>query len=258
MKTEISIERLDGQIISAIYGKPPEWQKNDAPLIILVHGFPKNQSKTSNFFGLLADIIREQGYGTLEFDFVHCAGDNPPTQNFTLDSAQQDMLSLFAWARENGYQNLAFIAEGFGAPVTFINLPENARFCILCWPVFDLSYVRNGQFKADEHAAHLQEHGYLDHRGFHIGQAFLDELDSFDLIPFLENAHTPTLILHGKEDVEIPPSHLDVAYEHLDTPRLEVTLFDDGEYGLADSNHRKACLHYIKEFVRIHGIDTHG
>ena len=254
MKKNIRIERPDGEIVHAIHGASPKNRDRNMPLVILVHGFPKNQSKTSNFLGLLADMVEDQGCDTLQFDFVHCAGDLPQTENFTLASAQSDMRAVFAWAEKQGYENLAFIAEGFGAPVTFMSLPEQTRFCVLCWPVFDLPYVRTGQFKADNHTAHIETYGYLKHKGIGVGHDFLEELDSVDLIPYLEDARAPILVLHGEKDRVIPIAHLDIAREYLGVPRLEITTFDDGEYGLDQANHRRTCLHHIATFMKRYAL----
>lgn len=250
MSKSILIERKDGEIITADYQQPDVGKrKENAPLVIMAHGFPKNQSKEVNFFGLIAEIISDMGFSSLIFDYTGSVNVSPEEDKFSFDGAKQDLDTIFAWAGKREYTSLAFIGEGLGAPIIFMNLPENAIFTILCWPVFDLSYVYSTQFKADEHKEELDKNGYFDFNGALVGSGLLDELQNTDLTPYLHEADVPTMVLHGVEDKVIPITHLDVARKDLMVPRLNITSFDDGEYGLTQANHRKVSIHYITEFI---------
>ncbi len=248
----ILIERSDGEIINAHHRKPKDKDSTIPVLIIMLHGFPKNQRAGNNFYGLLAETYAEIGFPTLQFDFTRCESANANTEEFTLSSAAEDMQTIFTWAEQEGYQHLAFIAEGLGASVLYANLPEAARFCILCWPALDLKRIRDEQFKADQHTAQIEADGYLTYNDLNVGKDILDELANYDLIADLHKAHAPTLILQGEKDTVITAEHLDIAREHLMAPRVDITTFDDGEHGLTKSNHRKACLHLIQDFSRRH------
>ncbi len=250
--TPILIERTDGEIINAHHRKPKTDENSTPVLIIMLHGFHKNQKAGNNFYGLLAETYADIGFPTLQFDFIGCEGNNAETQSFSLSSAAQDMQTVISWAEQEGYKHLAFIAEGLGSAILFANLPKLARFCVLCWPALDLPRLRDEQFQAEQHATQTETDGFLTYNGLKIGRDILDELKDYDLISDLHKAHAPTLILQGEKDTVITSEHLDIVREHLMAPRVDITTFDDGEHGLIKSNHRKACLHLIQDFSRRH------
>ena len=255
MKHNILIERDDGEYIRALH-KPASKEATivhgDPHLVILVHGFPKYQQQDNQIFDLLAETLHSLGWCSLQFDFTHCGESDLYTQKFSLASAIQDLEAVFNWAEEENYHSFGFIGEGLAAPILYMAQPENTKYNILYWPVFDLPLVNNSQFKVDQHKDQLEKNGYLNHDGLLVGQDFINELNKTVLMPYLEAVKAPTLILHGVNDDVIPITHLDVAREHLKGRRISLTTFDDGGYGLDKENHREACLHHTREFIEIY------
>jgi len=250
MGKKIQIERKDGKTIHADLTQPPTGEsKAEAPLVIVVNGFPKHKAEGLPFTTLLIEVMKNLGLSSLEFEFTGSQTTNPDEDQFTLASAAADMESVFSWVEENEYKRVAFIAEGLGAPITFLNLPENATFSILCWPAFNFQTAWHDQFQGFANQEEMDKKGYSDLDGIIIGAEFMNELQNTDLIPFYHKAHTPTLILHGIEDKVVPISHLDIARDDLIVPHLVITSFDGGENGLPDDTHRKTSIHHVTEFV---------
>ena len=250
MGKNILIEREDGKLISANLTQPGTGEsKNESPLLIMAPGFPKQQGEGMNFFSLLVEIIKKLGLSSLQFDYAGSVNAGPEEDKFTLESAAIDFKNILEWAEENEYQKVAFVAEGLGAPLIFMNLPKNALFSILCWPAFDFKYVHDTQFKAEAHKETLEKNGFFNLDNTMIGADLMDELQNTDLLPYLQEAHTPTLVLHGMEDDVIPIEHLDIAREDLMVPRLVITSFDGGKHGLTLENQRKTSIHHITEFI---------
>jgi len=249
MGKNILIEREDGEIIMADYLHAEKSRKEkNSPLVIMVHGFPKLQ-KENDIFRILVKTVHDLGLSCLQFDLTKSVNVKAEEDKFTLKSAKQDIETILAWAENNNYTKVAFIAEGLGAPITFMSLPENAVFTILFWPAFDLKYVRDEQFNIKAHKKALEENGFFNLNGALIGNDLLDELQDTDITPYLKEAHTPTLALHGMKDEVIPIAHLDIARKDLIVPRLMITSFDDGKHGLTQPNHRKTIVQQIIEFI---------
>ncbi len=250
MGKNILIEREDGEIIMADYLESDEAKsKGDTPLVIMVHGFPKNPKKETDILRVIVKTIHNLGLSSLQFDFTKSVNVKPEDEKFTLKSASKDLETILAWAEKNDYKKVAFIAEGLGAPITFMNLPENAVFSVLCWPAFDFKYIYDEQFNAKAHEKAIEESGFFNFDGTLMGADLLDELQNTDITPYLREAHTPTLILHGTKDEVIPISHLDIARKDLMVPRLMITSFDDGKHGLTKPNHRKTVTQQITDFI---------
>jgi hypothetical protein len=243
MQRNILIESKDTHAVVAQLNSPPKGQRfKDAPLVIMPFGLQKTHEYTPEFFLHIAKSLEGIGVTSLIYDFNEQQKDRPTEQELCCERLSEDLNTLYVWARENGFQKVAFITEGLGAPLIFLNLPENSIFTILLWPVLNLEEFAKAQ-KAESPD------------GFCVNDKFFEKMKELNLRAALQNAHTPTLILHGHKDTVIPPSHLEEARAHLMVPRLDITTIEDGEHGLASSKHEKACLQHISNFVKKYAQD---
>ena len=163
---------------------------------------------------------------------------------------RNDLETIHAWAQQHGYLSFGFISEGLGSPIVLMNLPKQTRFCISFWPIYDLDHVYTHLLKADTQQDAIEKDGFFNHKGYKIGREFLDELKNTDLTAHLGKVSTPVFLLHGMQDTVIPPSQLDIARKYLMSPRIDITTFDDGGYGLEQDNHRQACLNQIRAIAK--------
>lgn len=250
MRKNLTIERDDGIKILAEYFVPEPGTANvKAPLVIMAHSFPKNLSGKGELFDELGEMISGMGVRAMTFEYSYSVNVSAEDQKFDFNTASKDFEAVLNWAAEKKHVRIAFIAEGLGAPLIYLNMPNNAMFTVLCWPAFDLKQVKNGLFKAPKYQEELDRNGYLNVSGNLVSKELLEQLEHTDLTPYLDFAYTPTMALHGEKDTVFPIQHLDVAREKLMVPRLTITSFDDGEAGLKKASHKKLCLHHIREFI---------
>ncbi len=250
MKKNFTIERPDGHDIPVSYHYARSDGLHSKFLVVFIHGMPKAQSDHNNFFGFLADDIVKYGTDSLVFDFSYCDYSNGDIQNFSFETAFEDLDTIYEWAEDQGVDKIGLIAEGLGVAIAVSNPPENCFMGIFCWPAFDLKYVRNVQFQANQKAELLDDIGHVDYDRFKIGKALLRDLEKRDIIAPLNGFKAPTLILHGEHDKIIPITHLELAREHLMARRLEITVFNEGEYGLEKPRDRRASLMHISQFLK--------
>ncbi|MGN7437630.1 MAG: alpha/beta hydrolase family protein [Alcanivorax sp.] len=253
MRKNLTIDRDDGTKIQAEYFVPEPGTANvKAPLVIMAHSFPKNLSGKGELFDELGEMISGMGVRAMTFEYSHSVNVSAEDQKFDFNTAAKDFESILNWAAEKKHRRVAFITEGLGAPIVFMNMPDNAMFTILCWPAFDLQQVKNELFKAPKYQDDLDRNGFLNVAGNIISKELLDQLEHTDLTPYLDFAYSPTMALHGVKDTVFPIQHLDIAREKLMVPRFSITSFDDGEAGLKNPKHKSLCLHHIREFIDKH------
>lgn len=245
MHQDILIE-VDDDIITADYYCPPKGRRNkNSPLIIMPSGFQKTYNGTRDLFIKLSEKAERLGLSSLHYDYSRHLKSGIPEGGVSIEHASADLNKLFMWAQQNGFRKLAFITEGLGAPIVLMNMPENAIFSILFWPIFDLVDFATTQ-QVNEKGAYETIEDLDKYKNY----SFLKQVEDIDLTPFLNNARTPTLILHGKKDQIIPASNVEIARKHLMSPRLDITIFDDGEHGLGQPNHEEACLQHAGLFIK--------
>lgn len=253
MAKEVLAEREDGKIVSAKYTQSIETSEPTPPLLVIfINGFPTNNC---NFFAFLTDALKDINIASIQFSFTHCESTKENTKKFTIQSATQDLQTLYLWAKKEGYEHIGIIAEGLGAPIvlsTMSSAPQITPFCILCWPALDLKLTYTKQFKgrSPNNIKQLEEKEYFEYENTLIGKKLSEELQTLDIIEGLKTIKAPTLILHGEKDTIISPEHIDVARKNLISSRLNITIFDDGDHGLTQSNHRRASLIHITSFIQ--------
>ena len=227
MRSNILIESDGTRVIVAQHCSPPKGQRlNDAPLVIMPHGLQKTHEHTAELFSEISERLEDIGLSSLLYDYSEQQKDFKDEKKTCCDGVIEDLTTLFVWAHENEFTKFAFVTEGLGAPLLFMNLPENSIFTVLLWPVLDIdTYVKNQSIAYPLRSAPPDE--------FCFDEEFLQKMKRNDLRQALENVHTPTLILQGLEDKVVTSRHLEEAREYLMAPWLDITTFEDGEHGLA-------------------------
>lgn len=218
-------------------------------LIIMAHGFPGHKTGNNDLYGDLEFLLADKGYNCLRFDFRGCGESDGTQEQFSLSSAQDDFKSVLRWAEEKKYTRFVYIGEGLGGALAVMNVELNVQAMILLWPLLDMQDFYQKNFAELELVETAKKRGYIDHHGHKYGLGLLADLKNASLTGKLKDCYMPTLIMHGARDETIPVEHLDVAREHINARRLEITTFHDGEHGLQKLNHRKMMFHHVTQFI---------
>lgn len=245
MAEEVLLDTPSGEKISALISKPVDpaaQQPSERTLVIMVHGFPGEKNSHNDIFGGLERVLMESGLHSVRFDFRGCGASDGRSENFTLNTACDDLHVILKWAKKQGYKRLAYIAEGLGVSAALLNLPPNLAFMILLWPVLDPKPLFEQALAEDKDAAM---------QGISLG--LIDSLQNADTSGGLIKLNVPLLILHGAKDKQVPISQLDVLRKHFRGPRAEITTFEDGEHGLLATAHRQMVFHHARLFASRYG-----
>ncbi len=239
MRRNVLIETHYSDAVVAQYSNPPKGQHlKNTPLVIMPYWLQKTHEHTNVLFSNIAKKLESLGISSLLYDYSEQQKLNHTQKELCCEKVSNDLNAMFVWARENDFKDVAFVTEGLGAPLLFINFPENSVFTILLWPVLNIEElaksIGSGEIR-DELC---------------VNDEFFETMKELDLRAALQTVHTPTLILHGRQDTVVPPIHLEEARAHLMAPRLDITTFEDGGHGLISPNHEKACLQHITNFVK--------
>ncbi|MFP4313715.1 MAG: alpha/beta hydrolase family protein, partial [Alphaproteobacteria bacterium] len=213
------------------------------------HGFPGQKTAHNDLFGEIEFILGDKGFHILRFDYRGCGESDGKEEDFTIGSACEDFQTMLYWAKSKGYERFIYVGEGIGAALSIMNTDLDVIGLIMLWPVLDLDVYRKSAFGISKISQSELDKGYVEHKKRRLGVTFLKELRKMDLGYAIRDVRMPTLILHGTQDAIVPISQLDVARAQMNSKRLEITSFHDGEHGLPDYKHRKAMIFQIQQFV---------
>lgn len=243
---KIYIEGETDQKISAFLERP-ELNAAENTVVLMIHSFPGNKHGQSNLFDRMEKIVSSKSYDTFRFDFRGCGDSAGNPENFTLKNAGVDLRRMMNWCRQEGYERFIFVTEGLGTAIAMMNMAPDVRALISVSGVFNVPKFARARFS--KALSNPDNPDYFLLKEQKIGKAFLQELGTTNLVPYLETIRCPCLILHGAKDPYAQIDQLDLIRNHMVTRRIEITTFEDGGHDLHSDNHRKYIFYHAMQFI---------
>ncbi|MCK5284093.1 MAG: alpha/beta fold hydrolase [Alphaproteobacteria bacterium] len=254
MAKKVRIPAHGDQQIRALFSNPSKKQDYDKgynpPLVIMAHGFPGHKASNNDLYGDLEFILEENGYDTIRFDFRGCGESDGLAEDFTLRRACEDFKYVLYWATQKNYKQFIFIGEGVGATVALMNITLNLNAIVLLWPILDLKSYYKLHFANKILDSDDKSRGYIKDKNQKYGLDFIKELKKEKINHTLRKLNVPTIIMQGVKDKIITMEHIEIAKKHMNSKRIEITTFHDGEHGLQKLNHRKMMFYHITQFIK--------
>lgn len=247
---EIS-DSLSRDYISGIFTTPFERSSEDREktLVILVHNFPGHRDAHKGFLEVIENTFADKGCFTFRFDFRGCGKSEGKEEHFSLNRAGDDFDLVLNWADKQGFKKFIYVGEGLGARICLSKTSPAVRMLALFWPVLDTAdYAQRNLGLGD--GAGTPKDGYFTIGGHRIGEKLVFELLSGgDQLP-IDHLDIPVLVHQGTADDIVPIRNLDILKEHLKSPRLDITTYQDGGHGLPAAQHRKMATFHISQFLQ--------
>jgi len=169
-----------GLTLAAIY----EGQDKNAPVVVLCHGYGSGKDKDSTK-GLAKKLV-SAGLCVYRFDFTGCGESGGKLSQLTPDRGQDDLNSA---VKGLGRTKFALYGSSFGGYTSLIYASTNPVSALgLKAPVSDYPAVMKAKGNEKENRA-------LD---------FTDEAYKYDIYKLAGNISSPTLIVHGDSDTDVP------------------------------------------------------
>lgn len=261
-KTEIVqwSNKIDGKEVEGILVYPVGWTKGDGPraTVIKIHGGPSGvyvenfQAASSGadaqryagdgYFVLLPNPRGSSGYGEiglqsvvqdwggLDFQDIMSGVDHLIDEGY----AHPDSLGVMGWSY-GGFMTAWAVTQTdrFKAAVAGAAITEN----IAMWGTQDIQHVFEAYFGGSPYDPGLWE-----------------VYQRSNPLAFIQNASTPTMIIHGENDPRVPPNQARIFYRGLKTNGVETKLV-----WLPRTGHgpREPGLQYERSLAQKEWIDQH-
>lgn len=225
-------------------------------MVLFLHNFPGNQDGSGGVFKELQDSLSAQNIASLRFDFRHCGKSDGKPTDFSLQSALDDVKTVLVWIEGQGYRRVIIVGEGLGALfcVCLSDLPSCVKGCAMLWPALNVPIILNEYYGVKKQAVLLEEHGYLRHGDYAVGQGFVKDLENLPLQRKMKEFSLPTLALHGTNDNVISFENIEKVRRFLGARRIDIVSFEGGGHGLDKPAERKALsthiFHFAERFAR--------
>lgn len=236
------------QTLCGLYGAS-SITNGKATLVLMLHSIPN--SMKSGFFNLFGDLeskFANKSYGTLRFDFRGCGESDGDAGDVTLSNAKEDITSVLDWlVSKRRYSNIIIIGEGVGASLAMdIAADKKISAIVMISPCVDLNKI------ATEVYGYVPDGDISIENSNNISATLLKEMYDADASGAIKKIKIPVLIQHGTKDDIVSSDQIDLMREYCDSPRVDITMYFEGEHGLPDAKHRESILFHVCGFVERH------
>jgi pimeloyl-ACP methyl ester carboxylesterase len=207
----IFFKTKDGLKLAAILYLPKEQTDK---IIILAHGITVDKDE-DGAFPILANLLTNNGYAILRFDFRGHGESEGKSINMTITNELIDLEAAIEIVKSNGYKNIGLVGASFGGGETVLYTArhQNQIKALCLWnPVlnYDRTFInpylpwiikRKGHMKND-----LKEKGWttLGSHNFVLGKTLFNEMEHTFPYKELKEITVPTIIIHGDKDTYVP------------------------------------------------------
>jgi len=182
-------------------------EKEKPPAVIICHGFQNH--KTDNKFIRLARALREVGILVFRFDFEGCGDSEGDPKQISVAREVSDLNSAYRALLKKcniDPNRIAFVGASLGAVVVSLVIE---RFKIPAKTLVFWSQAFNQKelmkiWYTKEDLSQLNKKGYLVKGRKEIGKEYWLENKNKDYSIILSKIDLPILLVHGKEDKDVP------------------------------------------------------
>lgn len=201
--------------------------------VVMVHGGPGgDKDGPDGLFIQIASRLVEHNIASLRFDMLGAGASAGDYADMTLADQAEQIECMIQVVREKGCRKLGVLGESLGAASLLLKWPHQVDAAALLWPAIDLMDTSLKSYLEPHHQRLLESQGYFLDGDVRVGRAFVEEFVRLgSLESRLEAIKSPTLLVHGDRDTEVPVQQSERAFERLGGHR-SLLVVPRGEHGL--------------------------
>ena len=210
-------ELIPGEKASVVVATPEQATQE---IVLLVHGFMSNKDSETNL--LLTRCLLQKGIATIRLDLFGHGESEGQLKELTLSRCLHQIDGVMKWIKDNGYLRVSIVGSSFGGLIaihTAGKYPDLYRLALKC-PVSDYPTIWRSRL-GKEGMSRWKEEGLLtfmtEDGKAQLSYGYYEDLLRYDTPTVAARILTPTLVVHGDADFDVP---VDQSLRFFDTLRL--------------------------------------
>lgn len=211
MSQPFSIFTSSNTRLSGVLHLPERRNQTKAPLIVLLHGFVGSKVGEHRLFVKAARHFIKEGYAVIRFDFSGCGESDGDYADVTVTKQLQEVQAVLNAAtamKEVDARNIIMIGHSLGGAIASLTAAQDHRIKkLILWSPVGKPFEDITSILGSEACESAYEKGKVDYHGFYVSRSFLEDLKHHHPIKAIRSYTGPALIIHAKEDEDIPKEH---------------------------------------------------
>lgn len=219
MEKKIDLELTPGELTAVVLAEPDQ---PTAHLVMLCHGFMSSKESSTNL--ALTERLLPNGIATCRFDFFGHNESSGVFQEMTLTRCLDQAEGILRWSTQQGYRKYSLVGSSFGGLVAILMAARHPTLCAVAlkcpvsdYPAIWLSRLGEGGMKQ------WRESGILSFATFEgkarLEYPFYEDLLKVDTYREAALIQSPTLIVHGDADIDVPVDQSKHLYDTLQSKK---------------------------------------
>jgi hypothetical protein len=225
-------------------------RKGKFPAVILIHGFAK--TKTERKFVKLSRKLAKANIVSFRFDFSGCGDSEGEFEKLSISKQLEDLKAAFRILLKEKKVNkkrVGILAHSLGSVIAclFQAKYQKVKTLILVAPALNQKRLLKKWYKKSE-IEKWGKQGYLDTPKGRIGIGYLRETRDYNRI--LQKIKIPILILHGKEDKDIPLKMTKETFKKLKTKEKRLIIIPECDHHFESYFGRQKLINLSVEWFK--------
>jgi len=248
MEQKIYFQNSKGDKLCGILSNPTG--DTTKPIIILVHGFSANKDARS--LRLIKELIDKKGISTFRFDIYGHGESDGKLEDITISEGVDDVLQAINFLKQRDYKKIGLVGTSFGGiccTVASVNT-KDLFVMVLKSPVSDFKELIDLKYSKEE-IKNWEQKGHIflkdGEKKLKINYLFYNDFGNNNGYFSAPNIKSPTLIVHGDKDEEVP-DYQSVKLSRL-IPNCKLITIKGADHGYRKPEHMKEMLEAIANFI---------
>jgi len=256
MFKKINFKSSKGRNIVGLLSLPES--DNKLPIVIICHGFLG--FKDSKMLYRPAEVLTENGYATLRFDFSGCCGASEGSCKDILVSDQIDELEQalkFIQSLDTiDSDRICLVGHSLGGTIILNEVSKNKKIKSAISIAAPAS-VDDQVWISDEVQKIWKEQGFYvfttvaKRQKVRVDYPFLEEFRKYEVIKCASNIDTPTLFIQGEGDKVVPKHNAQKMFDLISSKKKEIKLIPRAGHSFLDNGLddelASICLEWMQE-----------
>ncbi|MFQ5780786.1 MAG: alpha/beta hydrolase family protein [Nitrospiria bacterium] len=241
MEKRIELELAPGEKTAVVLAGP---ERPTERLVILCHGFMSSKESSTN--RALTERLLPNDIATCRFDFFGHNESAGSFQELTLTRCLNQVEGILQWSAQSGYGKIGLVGSSFGGLVAIITAARHPvlRAAALKCPVSDYPAIWQARL-GEGGMKQWRESGILSFATMdgkaRLEYPFYEDLLKYDTYREAGLIRSPTLIVHGDADEDVPVDQSRHLFDTLQSPKeMEIIPGAGHEFSNPDDFERMA------------------
>ena len=181
---------------------PASGAGSERPAVILCHGMESTKEGTKH--KLLGERLSQRGFDVLRFDFSYVGESEGEFEDLSFRGEVEDLAGAWKFMRERGADPVGILGSSMGGTVALLFAASEPAVAALATIAAVADLRRSLAELRPAEIERWRRDGVFSLAGMRLKKAFLEDVETLDVLAACREIRCPTFVAHGDADRVVP------------------------------------------------------